>query len=93
MKVFKTKGCAACNDTGYKGRTGLFEVMEITDSIREIILSKGQPREIKKIAMKNGMISLRQSGLVKIKEGVTTVEEVLRETVKDGETKNDKNNA
>ena len=93
VKAFKTKGCAACNDTGYKGRTGLFEVMEITDSIREIILSKGQPREIKKIAMKNGMISLRQSGLVKIKEGVTTVEEVLRETVKDGETKNDKNNA
>ena len=93
VKVFKTKGCAACNDTGYKGRTGLFEVMEITDSIREIILSKGQPREIKAVAMKNGMISLRQSGLVKIKDGVTTVEEVLRETVKDGEIENDKNNA
>ncbi len=93
VKAFKTKGCAACNETGYKGRTGLFEVLEVTNSIREIILSKGQPREIKKIAMKNGMISLRQSGLVKIKEGVTTVEEVLRETVKDGETKNDKNNA
>ena len=93
VKAFKTKGCAACNDTGYKGRTGLFEVMEITDSIREIILSKGQPREIKAVAMKNGMISLRQSGLTKIKDGVTTVEEVLRETVKDGEIKNDKNNA
>jgi type IV pilus assembly protein PilB len=93
VKAFKTKGCSACNDTGYKGRTGLFEVMEITDSIREIILSKGQPREIKAVAMKNGMISLRQSGLTKIKDGVTTVEEVLRETVKDGETKNDKNNA
>ena len=93
VKAFKTKGCAACNDTGYKGRTGLFEVMEITDSIREIILSKGQPREIKAVAMKNGMISLRQSGLAKIKDGVTSVEEVLRETVKDGEIGNDKNNA
>ena len=93
VKVFKTKGCAACNETGYKGRTGLFEVMEITDSIREIILKKGQPREIKAVAMENGMISLRQSGLTKIKDGVTTVEEVLRETVKDGEKQNDKNNA
>lgn len=93
IKAFKTKGCVACNDTGYKGRTGLFEVMDITDSIREIILRKGQPREIKAVAMKNGMTSLRQSGLVKIKEGITTVEEVLRETVKDGESKNDKNTA
>ncbi len=93
VKAFKTKGCAACNDTGYKGRTGLFEVMEITDSIREIILSKGQPREIKAVAIKNGMISLRQSGLAKIKDGITTIEEVLRETVKDGEIQNDKNNA
>ncbi len=93
VKAFKTKGCAACNDTGYKGRTGLFEVMEITDSIREIILSKGQPREIKAVAIKNGMISLRQSGLAKIKDGITTIEEVLRETVKDGEIENDKNNA
>jgi len=89
VKAFKTKGCSACNETGYKGRTGLFEVLEVTNSIRDIILSKGQPRDIKEIAMKNGMISLRQSGLTKIKEGVTTVEEVLRETVKDGETKND----
>ncbi len=93
VKAFKTKGCSACNDTGYKGRTGLFEVLEVTDSIREVILSKGQPREIKAIAIKNGMISLRQSGLTKIKDGITTVEEVLRETVKDGERKNDKNNA
>ena len=89
VKAFKTKGCSACNETGYKGRTGLFEVLEVTNSIRDIILSKGQPRDIKEIAMKNGMISLRQSGLTKIKDGVTTVEEVLRETVKDGETKND----
>ena len=92
VTVFKTKGCSACNDTGFKGRTGLFEVMEINDAIRDIILKKGQPREIKAVAVENGMVSLRQSGLIKIKEGVTSVEEVLRETVKDGERKNDKNN-
>ena len=92
VSVFKTKGCATCNDTGYKGRTGLFEVMEINDAIRDVILKKGQPREIKAIAMEQGMTTLRQSGLIKIKEGVTSVEEVLRETVKDGEIHNDKNN-
>lgn len=92
VTVFKTKGCSACNDTGFKGRTGLFEVMEINDAIRDIILKKGQPREIKAVAVENGMVTLRQSGLIKIKEGVTSVEEVLRETVKDGERKNDKNN-
>ena len=87
VSVFKTKGCTACNDTGFKGRTGLFEVMEINDAIRDIILKKGQPREIKAVAVENGMVTLRQSGLIKIKEGVTSVEEVLRETVKDGERK------
>ncbi len=92
VSVFKNKGCAACNDTGFKGRTGLFEVMEINDAIRDIILKKGQPREIKAVAMEQGMVTLRQSGLIKIKEGVTSVEEVLRETVKDGERKDDKNN-
>jgi len=93
VKAFKTKGCSACNDTGYKGRTGLFEVMEINDAIRDVILKKGQPREIKAIAMEQGMVTLRKSGLIKIKEGITSVEEVLRETVKDAETKNDTNNA
>ncbi len=92
VTVFKAKGCAGCNDTGYKGRTGLFEVMEVDNTIRDVILRKGQPREIKLIAMEQGMITLRQSGLIKIKEGITSVEEVLRETVKDGEIQNDKNN-
>jgi type IV pilus assembly protein PilB len=92
VSVFKAKGCAACNDTGFKGRTGLFEVMEINDAIRDIILKKGQPREIKAVAMEQGMTTLRRSGLIKIKEGITSVEEVLRETIKDGEIHNDKNN-
>jgi type IV pilus assembly protein PilB len=85
VKVFKPAGCTACHNTGYKGRTGLFEVIEITDEIRDMILARAQSKDIKKKAMENGMISLRRSGLLKIMEGITSVEEVLRETVKDSE--------
>ena len=85
VKVFRTVGCGTCNDTGYKGRVGLFEVMEIEDEMKNLILSKALPAEIKKIAMKKGMLSLRGSGLCKIKEGITTIEEVLRETIRDSE--------
>jgi type IV pilus assembly protein PilB len=85
VKVFKPYGCPECNDTGYKGRIGLFEVMEITDSIKDMILAKSHSKEMKKKAMENGMITLRRSGLAKISEGITSVEEVLRETVKDTE--------
>jgi len=61
----------------------VFEVMEVTAGIRELILNRAQAKEIKKKAIEEGMISLRRSGLVKIKAGITTIEEVLRETVKD----------
>lgn len=83
VQVFKPKGCPACNNTGYKGRIALFEVMPIDDDIRELILARAQSREIKKKAMEKGMITLRRSGLIKIKAGITSVEEVLRETVRD----------
>jgi len=83
VKVLRPKGCSVCNDTGYRGRTGLYEVMQITDEIRNMILSRAQPREMKKKAVEQGMITLRRSGLIKIKEGVTSIEEVLRETVRD----------
>jgi type IV pilus assembly protein PilB len=79
--VYKGRGCEKCNNTGYKGRVGLIEVMVIDDDIRDLILSGGTAIDIKRKAMENGMITLRRSGLVKIKEGVTTVEEVVRETV------------
>jgi len=59
--------------------------MNITDEIKDLILSKAQSKDIKKVAMKNGMVTLRRSGLDKISEGITSVEEVLRETVKDTE--------
>jgi type IV pilus assembly protein PilB len=85
VKVFKTVGCGTCNDTGYKGRVGLFEVMEIDDELKNLILKKSLPAEIKKLSMKKGMLSLRGSGLRKIKEGITTIEEVLRETIRDSE--------
>lgn len=83
VEVWKAGGCDHCSNTGYKGRTGLFEVMPVDEDIRELILVRAQSREIKKKAMEKGMITLRRSGLVKIKKGITSIEEVLRETVKD----------
>ncbi len=80
-KVFKGKGCDRCNGTGYKGRVGLYEVMEITDDLRELILVGASALELKKKAIEQGMITLRRSGLVKIASGQTTIEEVIRETV------------
>ncbi len=81
FEVFKGRGCDKCNNTGYKGRVGLIEVMTINDEIRELILSGGTAIDIKKAAAETGMISLRRSGLIKIKDGITTIEEVVRETV------------
>jgi len=75
------KGCGTCNKTGYKGRVGLYEVMEINDELRELILVGASALELKKKAIDNGMISLRRSGLTKVALGMTTIEEVVRETV------------
>jgi len=81
FKLYKGRGCQNCNNTGYRGRVGLFEVMEITDEVRELILSGASALELKRKAVEEGMVSLRASGLQKVREGQTTVEEVLRETV------------
>jgi type IV pilus assembly protein PilB len=81
IKTYKGKGCATCNNTGYKGRIGLYEVLEITDEIREMILIGASALELRKKAVDDGMITLRESGLHKIRSGVTTIEEVVRETV------------
>ncbi len=80
-KIFKGRGCTTCNGSGYKGRTGLYEVMEVDDEIRELILIGASAVELKKKAMEHGMITLRRSGLIKVKDGQTTLEEVARETV------------
>ena len=78
----KGKGCEKCNRTGYKGRVGLYEVMEITEELRELILVGASALEQRRKAIEQGMITLRGSGLRKITDGVTTLEEVVRETVK-----------
>ncbi|MFQ5669619.1 MAG: type IV-A pilus assembly ATPase PilB [Acidobacteriota bacterium] len=81
LKLFKGAGCQTCNNTGYKGRVGLYEVMEIGEGLREMILCGASSVELKKKAIEDGMMTLRASGLQKIKMGITTVEEVIRETV------------
>ena len=78
----KGKGCDKCNNTGYKGRVGLYEVMEITDELRELVLVGASGLELRKKAIEEGMLTLRMSGLRKVKDGLTTIEEVARETVK-----------
>ena len=81
--VYKGKGCSICNNTGYKGRVGLYEVMAIKEEIKELILSRASTSEVKKEAMRLGMKTLRQSGIIKIRDGLTTIEEVLRSTMDD----------
>jgi type IV pilus assembly protein PilB len=78
----KGTGCEKCNNTGYKGRVGLYEVMEIGEELRELILVGASGLELRRKAVEEGMITLRRSGLHKVMEGVTTIEEVARETVK-----------
>jgi type IV pilus assembly protein PilB len=81
--VYKGKGCTICNNTGYKGRLGLYEVMTMKEEIKELVLARASASEIKKEAIRLGMKTLRQSGISKIKNGVTTIEEVLRSTMED----------
>lgn len=74
------KGCDQCGGTGYAGRQGLYEVMPITPALRELILDRASTGEIRKQAVKEGMVTLRDDGLIKVQKGITTIEEVLRET-------------
>jgi type IV pilus assembly protein PilB len=82
VQPVKGAGCDKCNQTGYKGRVGLYEVMEIAEELRELILVGASGLELRRKAIDEGMITLRQSGLRKVKDGLTTIEEVVRETVK-----------
>jgi type IV pilus assembly protein PilB len=81
LKVKRGRGCESCKHTGYKGRMGLFEVLSFTDEIRDMILTGASSIELKRRAVEEGMVTLRVAGLHKIRDGVTTLEEVLRETV------------
>ncbi len=81
LKIYKGKGCQNCNNTGYKGRVGLYEVMEITDDLRELIIIGASAMELRRKAIEVGMVTLRESGLYKLRDGITTIEEVVKETV------------
>jgi type IV pilus assembly protein PilB len=78
----KGVGCDTCNTTGYKGRVGLYEVMEIGEELKELILVGASGLELRRKAVDEGMLTLRASGLRKVKDGLTSIEEVVRETVK-----------
>jgi type IV pilus assembly protein PilB len=77
------KGCVECNNTGYRGRLGVYEVMPVTSKIRDLILDRASTSAIKKQAVEEGMLTLRVDGLMKLKNGITTAEEVLKETAQD----------
>ncbi len=80
LTLFEPRGCVSCNDTGYAGRCGLYEVMAISGAIRELIIERRQASDVKEQAIKEGMLTLRADGLVKFKKGITSLEEILRET-------------
>ncbi len=79
-EIIETKGCSQCAGTGYLGRTGIFELFEVNDEIRKLILGKKDASFIKEVARKQGMRTLREDGWMKVKRGITTIPEVLRVT-------------
>ena len=81
LTVYGHKGCPACNGTGYKGRVGLYELMEVTDDVAKAINAKVPEDQLRKVAVQEGMRTLRLGGIQKIREGMTSIEEVLKRTV------------
>jgi type IV pilus assembly protein PilB len=82
VKIFEPRGCEKCHSTGYKGRVGLYEVMEIDEELRELVMVGASTSELRQKAKEKGMLTLRMSGIEKIKAGVTSIEEVLRESTR-----------
>jgi type IV pilus assembly protein PilB len=83
VRFYRGRGCSGCNNTGYSGRLGVFEVMPVTPAIRALILDRASTEALRRQAIAQGMLTLRQDALIKLRAGITTVEEVLRETAKD----------
>ena len=81
VELYKPKGCIVCNGTGYKGRIGIYEFLRISDNIKKLILMKASDSEIHEAAVKEGMVPMRQDGFMKVREGVTSIEELLRVVV------------
>jgi type IV pilus assembly protein PilB len=77
-KVHRAVGCAACSNTGYRGRKALLELLVVTEEVERMIIEGGSADDIHKLAVQQGMVTLRQSGLKRALEGETTLEEVLR---------------
>jgi type IV pilus assembly protein PilB len=82
-KLYKAIGCDECHNTGYKGRTGIYEVLHMSSLLRKMILDRNSTRELKDTAMAEGMLSLRKDAVRKMLMGDTTPDEVLRETASD----------
>jgi type II secretory ATPase GspE/PulE/Tfp pilus assembly ATPase PilB-like protein len=83
LTLYKGKGCAECSDTGYRGRIAVYELMEVTEEVKELINKRSAAYEIKKTARKQGMRTLREAALNKVIGGVTTIDEMLRVTARD----------
>jgi len=83
IKCFKGKGCPTCSGSGYKGRLALYEIMPVGAEIKEMVLEGASADELKKTGVRLGMRTLRMSGLNKVKEGITSIEEVVRVTFGD----------
>ena len=83
-KIFKGRGCDNCNNTGYRGRVGLYELLSVNDEIKDLIIDGASTELLREAARRNGMVPLREAGLERAFEGLTTIEEVIRETILDG---------
>jgi len=83
--VFEAVGCPACNQLGYRSRTGIYEMLMITDTVRRLCLEKSDANSIRDAAIENGMVTLRLDGARKVVQGMTTVEEVMLTTAESGD--------
>ena len=80
MLFYRGKGCKHCNNTGYKGRIGIYEILENSETISALMLKNASAHEINREAIKNGMLAIVEDGFIKARNGITTLEEVLRVT-------------
>ena len=82
-KVYRGRGCDVCNNTGYKGRVGLFELMIMNDALRDMVMANSSVDDLRKAAQGFGMVTLREAGIRYAFEGMTTIDEVVRETIQE----------
>jgi type IV pilus assembly protein PilB len=80
ITFYKGAGCSQCGDTGYRGRAGLYEVMALSPELRRMILRNDSTADLQEQAVKDGMLTLRMDGIIKIRKGITTLEEIVKET-------------